>query len=622
MATTMRLPRTLDARSGSGYRFPALGWALLHVPVFLALYGSSIAEAVRATPPAYRLPLWPTFLPQAAVIATIGWLVAVPLSPWPRVYRFAAPGVMGLLTVLTILDSRVYDAVGFHLNGFFLRVLVQPDALRVTGVPITHVFLFVAGAAVIVAAETFAGAWFLRRFAIDRRAWALALVLLLAGAAERVYGQGLMYLGGPAVFAASTVLPQVPVRMRSFYRKLFGYRAVDQFAGQESMRLPTGVPPGDVKLARKPDILLVVAESLPADHFDAKTMPKLWARAEAGGAVFTRNYSGACSTSYSLFSLLYGVQPQKMERVVGAGQRALLFPALRENGYQTRLLAASCLDWMQLRDTVFGEVAPEHVRNRCDSRSWAQRDDQLIADGKELVSGADPDAPLFMFVFFFGTHFNYFYPPESEVHVPAWDGTGGLKVTDAPGWQIKNRARNAAHALDARLDAFLAWYEKARGRRPLVVFTGDHGEEFREKGHVGHGSAVTSEQIHVPLVLLGDDVPRGRFDVVTSHVDVVPTLFSLLGDTHAPSRYSDGVSIFSAPEERFVLSTVGWEPRYALTGKDLKVMVYAGTAGAAVTDPWDRPLPDADARLAENAGRILKAMRGETGAVREATLRK
>jgi uncharacterized protein len=154
------------------------------------------------------------------------------------------------------------------------------------------------------------------------------------------------------------------------------------------------------------------------------------------------------------------------------------------------------------------------------------------------------------------------------------------------------------------------------------VFTGDHGEEFREKGHVGHGSAVTSEQIHVPLVLLGDDVPRGRFDVVTSHVDVVPTLFSLLGDTHAPSRYSDGVSIFSAPEERFVLSTVGWEPRYALTGKDLKVMVYAGTAGAAVTDPWDRPLPDADARLAENAGRILKAMRGETGAVREATLRK
>jgi uncharacterized protein len=618
MAIAMSLPRTADTRPSSGYRFAALLWALLHVPIFLALYAASIANAVAATPPAYRLPLWPTFLPQAAVIATIGWLAAVPLSRWPRLYRFAAPGTIGLLTALAVLDSRVYDAVGFHLNGFFLRVLVQPDALRVTGVPIAHAVIFVVGAVLLVAAEALAGDWFVRRFAVPRRAWALAFVVLLGGAAERVYGQGLMYLGGPAVFAASTVLPQVPVRMRSIYRKLFGARVVDQFAGQESLRLPTGVPPEEVKFARTPDILLVVAESLPAPHFDEKTMPKLWARAAAGGAVFTRNYSGACSTSYSLFSLLYGVQPQKMERVVGAGQRALLFPALRANGYQTRLLAASCLDWMELRDTVFGQIGDEHVRNRCDSKDWARRDDQLIEDGKELVTGADPDEPLFMFVFFFGTHFNYFYPPESAVHVPAWDGVGGLKVTDAPGWTVRNRARNAAHALDARLDGFLTWYEQARGRRPLVVFTGDHGDEFREKGHIGHGSAVTSEQIHVPLVLLGDDVPRGQFDVVTSHVDVVPTLFSLLGDTHPPALYADGVSVFSAPEDRFVLSTVGWEPRYALTGKDLKVMVYAGMAGAAVTDPWDRPLPDGDAKLAANAGRILRAMRGETSAVREA----
>lgn len=618
MAAATSVSATPEPPHASGYRFPALLWALLHVPVFLGLYGPSIADAVRATPPAYRLALWPAFLPQAALIATIGWLVAVPLSRWPRVYRFMAPATMGLLVALTVLDSRAYGAVGFHLNGFFLRVLVRPEALRVAGVPIAHAVLFASGAVALVAAEALAGAWFVERFAARRRAWALALVVLFVSAAERVYGQGLVYLGGPAVFAASTVLPQIPVRMRTIYRKTFGARAVDPFAGQESLRLPTAIPPEDVKFTRTPDVLLVVSESLPAQHFDAQTMPKLWARAAERGAVFTRAYSGACATQYGLFSLLYGMQPQKLERVVGAGQRALLFPALRANGYQTRVLVASCLDWLELRDTVFGPLGDEHVRFRCDPRNHADRDELLVGDARELVAGADPHQPLFTFVFFFGTHFNYFYPPESEVHVPAWDGTGSIKASDAPGWQLRNRARNAAHAVDARLDAFLAWYEQTRGRRPLVIFTADHGEEFREKGHVGHGSAVTSEQIHVPLVLLGDDVPTGRFDVVASHVDVLPTIFSLLGDTNPPARYADGVSVFSAPQDRFVLSTVGWEPRYALTSRDLKVTVYAGLAGAAVTDPWDRPLPDGDARLAASAGRILDAMRGRISAARDA----
>jgi hypothetical protein len=92
----------------------------------------------------------------------------------------------------------------------------------------------------------------------------------------------------------------------------------------------------------------------------------------------------------------------------------------------------------------------------------------------------------------------------------------------------------------------------------------------------------------------------------------VPTLFSLLGDDHPAQLYSDGMRAFDAPASRFVLSTVGWEPRYAMTGTDLKVMVYAGLAGAAVTDPDDRPLPDGSARLSQHAGAILRAMRGET----------
>jgi membrane-anchored protein YejM (alkaline phosphatase superfamily) len=618
------VPASRNPSAGAeGYRFPALLWSLLHVPLFVALYGPAMRDAVQAVPPQYQLALWPTFLVQAALLSTAAFLLGLPFSLLRAgIYRWAAPLLVALAAAVVALDSRVYDAVRFHLNGFFLRALLQPNALKVTGVPVSHVVLFLSAAAAFVVLDTLAGAWFVRRFASRRRSWALALALLAAAFAERVYGGGLTYLGGPAVFAASTVLPlQAPISMRKFYRRLFGPRASDQFTAQRhDARVPSGLGPEEVRFIRTPDVIVIVAESLPADHLDARNMPNLWRRAEEGGARFTRHYASSVATNFTIFSLLYGLQPQRLETVVGMGRRSLLFPALQRHGYEIRLLTASCLDWMNLRDhgrggdnlNAFAGVPQSDVRVFCDGDTWAKRDDLLFGAARELVEAAPGDAPLFTFLFAFGTHFNYFHPPSSEIYTPAWDGSAGLKATSAPPAQIKNRARNAAHALDARVEAFLSFYEARRGRRPLVVFTGDHGEEFREKGHIGHGSAVTREQIHVPLVVFGDGVPRGTFEAPTSHVDVVPTLFTLLGDAHAERLYSDGVSAFDAPPGRFVLSTVGWEPRYAMTGKDLKVTVYAGLAGAAVTDPDDQPLPDGNARLAEHAGAILRAMRGET----------
>jgi hypothetical protein len=290
----------------------------------------------------------------------------------------------------------------------------------------------------------------------------------------------------------------------------------------------------------------------------------------------------------------------------------VLFPALAAHGYQMKVLAASCVDWMDLKDTVFAGIPPQDLHTWCEGVEPPFRDAAMLKEAEAFTSAADPGRPTFLFLFFFGTHFNYFLDPEDEVYQPFWDGAGGIKATSAPGWLIDARSRNAAHKLDRVLDGFLTDFERVRGRAPLVVFTGDHGEEFKEKGHLAHGSAVTSEQIHVPLVWLGPGVPKGRFDVPTSHADVVPTLFALLGDDHPPSLYADGQSMFRAPADRFVVSTVGWEPQYAAIGKDLKVTMYAGLGTAQITDPEDRPLPDGPARMAAAAGRILKALRGET----------
>jgi membrane-anchored protein YejM (alkaline phosphatase superfamily) len=560
------------------------------------------------TPAGYRGALWPTFLPQAALLSTLLFLAALPVSPWPRVYRWAAPSIAALGAIVLAIDSRVYAAVGFHLNGFFFRVLFQPTALQETGIPVSDVVKFLAVGVAFAVADVAAGAWFIRRFAAPRAAWRWIVALLALATGERVYGALLTHFGGPAIFAASTVLPlQPPLRMEAIARRIFGVRAGDPFAkaGGAAVRLPSGVDPATVKFTKPQDIVFVVAESMPSNHLDAETMPRLWKRAESGTR-FPRHYSGSSATNYTLFSLLYGLNAHQLEASVGAGLRPVLFPALRANGYQLRVLAASCVDWMGLKETVFAGVGD-------DLETWCPKDsfdrDTLMLDSAERWLAKTDDRPAFIFLFFFGTHFNYFYPERSARFAPAWDGQGGgLKATTAPADQIERRSRNAAYELDWKLDDFLAKWEAKRGRKPILVFTADHGEEFRQKGHIGHGSSVVDEQVHVPMVLTGDGVPAGVRDVPTGHVDVVPTLLALLGDTHRPSLYSDGMSMLDAPPDRFILTTVGWEPHYAVIGKDVKVTMYAGFGDARITDPEDRDIPDAQQRFAANAGRILKAL--------------
>jgi membrane-anchored protein YejM (alkaline phosphatase superfamily) len=601
-----------DRRSPAGQRFPAIVWALLHVPIFLALYAQGMKAAVAGTPEGYRLALWPTFVPQAALLALIAFLLALPLS-WSRAYRFAAPGAAAFVTGALALDANIFQSVGFHLNGFFFRVLLQPNALREAGVPLSDVLRFLGGVALFAALDVWLGARFIRRFASQRRAWTVALAIALLSTAERVYGATLVFFGGPAIFAASTVLPlQVPVRMNTIAARVFGKkRPDDPFSGAgASKRLPAGITPAEIRIERRPDVLFLVAESLPALHLDASTMPRLLARA-GEGALFTDHYAGASSTNYTLFSLMYGLQAQKLEAIVGAGRQPVLFPALSAHGYRTKMLAASCVDWMDLKETVFAGAG--ELRTWCEGSDATRRDEEMLADARAFAASADPQQPVFMFLFFFGTHFNYFYDPQDRVHVPDWDGGGSLKATTMDPALVENRARNAAHKLDRIVDGFLTDFERTRGKAPLVVFTGDHGEEFRQKGHIAHGSAVTREQIHVPAIWLGPGVPKGRFTAPTSHADVVPTLLSLLGDRHPPSLYADGMSMFEARDDRFVVATVGWEPEYAVIGKDLKFTVYAGLGGGALTDPDDKPLPPGgEARMAASTGRMLKALRGET----------
>lgn len=607
-----RLPPT-------SYLRPALLWALAHGLLAVVFFRLGLERALLGVPSSFHGSLWAGFLLQSLALGLAMWLLTVPLLLLGRGYAWAAPAFVALGTLALFLDSLLFEALGFHFNGLILQVAFQQGAMAETGLVAREVWLLAGAGILLFAVDVALGRLFVRRFADpSKRSWTLAVAILGLWVVDRLGIATLSFYGGHGVLAAGTTLPlQPPVRMNNFLTAVTGHKPKGELRIRE---LPqAGAPAGglqaqDVRFARKPDVIFFLVESLREDFFREDVMPSLWKRAHEEGRIFPRHYSGASSTHFSLFSIFYGLDCQRSDATIGAGQTPLLFPALKANGYHLDFIAASSVDWMYLRDTVFRDVW-EGMQTGLPGEGYL-RDEEMMRRAREAVANAPEDQPLFLFLFFIGTHFNYSYPDEAEIFRPAWDGRGSLAAATVAPELLKNRARNAAFEVDRKIEEFLRFHREIRGGEPLVLVTSDHGEEFREWGRVGHGSDVTNEQIHVPLVIVDEKMPAGIHPGVSGHVDLVPTLFSLLGDENPAHLYSDGQPIHLAPQDRYAMATVGWEPRFAIVGKDLKVRFYsmdAGLGSTRITDPFDKPLDDGEAQFAKGASKILRRLKGGLG---------
>jgi membrane-anchored protein YejM (alkaline phosphatase superfamily) len=93
----------------------------------------------------------------------------------------------------------------------------------------------------------------------------------------------------------------------------------------------------------------------------------------------------------------------------------------------------------------------------------------------------------------------------------------------------------------------------------VIMMTGDHGEEFYERGYWGHNGAFTPEQIKVPFVMGGPGVGKGRVDRLTSHTDLAPTILELIGCNTPAEQYSQGISMLLDQSDRDYVVSTGWD---------------------------------------------------------------
>jgi tetratricopeptide (TPR) repeat protein len=120
--------------------------------------------------------------------------------------------------------------------------------------------------------------------------------------------------------------------------------------------------------------------------------------------------------------------------------------------------------------------------------------------------------------------------------------------------------------------------------RWLIAAVGDHGESLGEHGERNHGLFLYQATVHVPLILAGPGVPRGKaVEAVASTSRLAATLLRLAGTGQAAGPFGDGLPglpglgrgavgpVYLA--SRYTLTAYGWSPLEGMFDGRFKLIV-------------------------------------------------
>jgi len=550
------------------------------------------------------------------------WLLSRLSAPLPRGVSLALQVLLAsVLQLLIYADSLLWTLYGFHLNGFVWNILTTPGGVEALGSSESSQFGFA-----LIAAAIFGGQLILRvlasfisqripRLPTPRLLWVLPL-FLLASAGERVsYGVSHFYGYSPLLETAQRMPFYQPLTMRRFLEQRVGLERPQRLEVENvALKGQLDYPQAPLRIAppSKPlNVVWLVAESWRADALNPRVMPQTSAFAERA-LRFDNHFSGGNGTRIGMFSQFYGLPANLWFAVLDARIGSPLIDVLQQQQYQMKLFTSAKFTYPEFDKTLFVKVPPEQMQAFDQADTW-QRDRKNVTDLLQFIDQREAGKPFMTFMFFESPHANYNFPPESVIEPDYLQDFSYANMDlerDIGG--IYKRYQNAVHHLDSQI-ARVTQHLEAQGLLDdtLIVITGDHGEEFMEKGRWGHNSSFVDEQIKVPLLLWVPGREARREPLATSHVDLLPTVLPLLGVQNPSHDYSIGQSLFEAKPGRLLIAG-DWD-RLAFISEQHKVVLPFSSgnfSGLHASGADDRPVPDATKVLQQSMPLIRSELQG------------
>lgn len=501
------------------------------------------------------------------VLLTYGAMYQAPaiISYWLlRRWRVVALSFAGLFAVLghvfVFVDSHLYDLYAFHLNGFVWNLVTTRGGIESLGADQTSNLLVLSYVSILAVVHVSALVLAVKLPHIPIPAGRLFLLFLMATVAERgIYGYSAAGVYGHVLDRGDAMALYQPLKMNSFLKGLGVEVKKSSKISLEQEESLLHYPKHPILLSKvdKPlNIVMLVSESMRWDLLTPEVMPHMSDFADKAWN-FTEHFSGGNGTRQGMFSLFYGLPGSSWDMFLRNKRGPVLFDVLNDYNYQYFVYTSAKFTYPELDQTIFSQIPREKLIENAKGEPW-QRDEAnttaLVGD----IENRDRSKPFFGFMFYEATHARYSFAENNVVrqdYLKSLDYAGLSRTELAPQIEgLKARYENAAHGIDIQLQRVVACLEKSGDlETTVIIITGDHGEEFMERGRWGHNSSFTDWQVRVPMVVWMPKSPSRVITQRTSHMDVGTTLLSRIGVANPVKDYSLGVDLSTPREHRNVI---------------------------------------------------------------------
>lgn len=315
------------------------------------------------------------------------------------------------------------------------------------------------------------------------------------------------------------------------------------------------------------NVILISIDTVRADHlpcygYKKNTTPNICKFAEQG-VLFENAYSQAPVTVYALLSMMTGrvVSNKPKEEIISFyGNVSHLSEVMHSNGYTS----AAFTDHIGL----------DKVKYR-GFDSWLN-----VGQGLHNITSQVLVPPVldwlddnyskrfFLWVHFFDPHYDYMALPEYEKKFGSSKNCGriynGVTIRELRKISDSNMTQREIECVIGLYDAELFYTDLYVGKildkidslmlssKTLVIITADHGEQFNERGYIGHEINVYNELLRVPLIMKSPYLKPGTiqrnfatkdiFHVISNQKipdeEVVSRSYQFYGNTTKPHEYA------------------------------------------------------------------------------------
>ena len=494
-------------------------------------------------------------------------------------FRYLALFLIVFTFIFTVIDAKVLSIYRDHFNLKLYGLLFEAGVMQDMGIHLSDLVLL-AFQLIMTILWTIAtlkvSIWFYKKYSslvpnfITKKFYLIFKILVFLSLIEKIFFSYFYYTDRDETLTYWNSIPSYTVlRMSKVWRPILDAPTeAEKSSAKITWDFESDFLNSQKKLSEKIEtirankkdvnIVFLVFESLRYDMNNPEIMPNLNYYAKSNKWITSKqHFSNSNCTGNGIFGTLTGQTPFYWYPSYKKELQPSPLSIFDKLGYEIDVYTTTALGYSDMDKHIFTKAIDNVYKftgyggglghpmvKRSDLFQW----DQIMVDEfLDKFTNNTSDSPNLSFLWFYSTHYNYYFPEEFGKFKPYIDRhyqiyeKGLRKESDL----VFNRYKNSAYFVDSQISKIVEKINNSgKMENTIIVILGDHGEEFNEFGRFAHSYSLKNVQTSTPFIMHIPGINNIDYNI-TSHADVMPTIMDYIDISIPYEKIVSGKSLLN-----------------------------------------------------------------------------